>query len=211
MERKSLFKSLYSDGLLIEVVDMTSINPDRYDSGMACHENRQLEKAAAQIAVDCMFNRHVEIKHAPDGHPYIEGVEGSLSISHARNILVAVYSPNHVIGVDIEYQREALKRVATKFLNETEQEYVTDIENLLRAWTVKEAVYKAMLHKGLSLFAIKLPPLDEKEPHAVVKTDEGQVSIKLYFGKIDEAMVTLAVRDDAEYRETDLSLQPDWI
>ncbi|MDE7369546.1 MAG: 4'-phosphopantetheinyl transferase superfamily protein [Muribaculaceae bacterium] len=200
MSEITLFKSLQDRGLLVEVVDMTIVKTDQSAAATCYNEIKLKEKLAAKIAVERMFGNEVEIKHAADGHPFIDGIDGSLTISHARNVLVAVYSPDKVVGVDIEYPRNALSRVVSKFLNEDEMMYATNIDNLLKAWTIKEAVYKAMLRKGLSLFAIKLPALDEKKPRAVVETSEGQVEFKLYYDCIGEAMVTLAIRDDAECR-----------
>lgn len=185
---------------MFDVVDMTTVKTDQSADVACCNETKLKEKLAAKIAVERMFGDEVEIKHAADGHPFIDGVDGSLTISHARNVLVAFYSPDKVVGVDIEYPREALRRVASKFLNENEMIYATEIDKLLRAWTIKEAVYKAMLQKGLSLYAIKLPALDEKKPYAVVETSEGQVGFKLFYDRIGEAMVTLAIRDGEECR-----------
>ena len=205
MSNVTLFKSLQNQVLLVEVVDLTVVNLDPKVNSIGCNETKLKEKVAAKIAVERMFGRDVEIKHAADGHPYIKGVSGSFTISHSRDILIAVYSPDKIVGVDIEYPREALRRVASKFLRENEMEYAGDIDNLLGAWTIKEAVYKAMLQKGLSLFAIKLPALNEKEPYAVVETSEGQVGFQLYYERWGEALITLAVRDDAKCRGTEIS------
>ena len=64
------------------------------------------------------------------------------------------------VGVDIEQWREQLVRVAPRVLSESEMAvYGASSDLLLRAWTMKETLYKAALTPGLDFRRdIVLPP-----------------------------------------------------
>lgn len=193
-----VFKPAIETDIKLSVVDMTTLG----NHLLACFdsvalEKRRREKAAASLAVNRIIGDTAEISHCSDGHPCVVGVPGSLTLSHAGNLLVAAFSANNVIGIDIEYPRETLCRVSRKFLSEYEREKYDTLPLMLRAWTIKEAVYKAALVKGLSLFDIILPGPDDTEPVAVVRLSLGEVKFSLYYSSIGESMITLAVRDDA--------------
>lgn len=75
------------------------------------------------------------------GLPWIEGAY--ISIAHSRDTAVVAVSDTPV-GIDIEYPRAQLARVATRFLSPAEQQACTTPAQLLSAWTAKEAAYKAI-------------------------------------------------------------------
>lgn len=77
----------------------------------------------------------------PSGLPWIEGAY--ISIAHSRDTAVVAVSDSPV-GIDIEYPRAQLARVATRFLSPAEQKACTTPAQLLSAWTAKEAAYKAL-------------------------------------------------------------------
>ena len=102
-----------------------------------------------------------------------------ISISHCKNFCIAAISKTgRPIGVDIENPRAQLIRVKDRFLTDSEQKKLELIINkragnsgntqrskptlpdiylgeLLRYWTIKEAVYKAALTPGLGLKEIE--------------------------------------------------------
>lgn len=193
-----VFNPAIEGDIKLSVVDMTTLGEDV----CACFDTvamgkRMREKEAARVAVWALTGDGAVISHCSDGHPFVDGHPGSLSISHASDLLVAAFSRNHIVGIDIEYPREALRRVVSKFLSESEREKYDELPLLLRAWTIKEAVYKAALEKKLSLFDIILPDPGESVPFAMVRTSTGIRRFRLCYSSIGEALVTLAVRDDA--------------
>lgn len=121
-------------------------------------------REAEKIAVDTLllgeFGPDAYLTHAPDGHPVLTIGKRtvSISISHCRDeAVVAISDGDEPIGVDIETARQQLRRVAPKFLNNEELNAAgTTLHSLLRAWTAKEAVYKAALTPGLPLHDIRL-------------------------------------------------------
>ncbi len=123
------------------------------------------ETLAVEILVRKAFGPCARKYNLPSGAPAIRftGPETVtrvpvFSISHSQDFAALVVSPDErSIGVDIESFRPALRRVIPKFLNADEASvYATD-EQLLLAWTLKEATYKAAATAGLSLLDIHLP------------------------------------------------------
>ncbi|MCM1520838.1 MAG: 4'-phosphopantetheinyl transferase superfamily protein [Lachnoclostridium sp.] len=117
---------------------------------------RQAEQMAVEMIVRLHIGEGFSIAHDGAGAPYIEGY-APLSVSHCRDeAVIAVSDDDRPIGVDIETEREQLERVRLKFLTEDEVNTFASLHDLLRAWTAKEAVYKAALTPGLALDEIRL-------------------------------------------------------
>lgn len=120
-----------------------------------------------------------ELEHAPSGAPRLKGSAANVSVSHCRELaVVALDGRGRAIGVDAESAGRGaqLRRVAAKFLPEEQMAaWCASDAALLRAWTLKEAMYKAMLTPGLPLAEIPLPALPAGiEPGPVVLECRGR-------------------------------------
>lgn len=155
---------------------------------------RRREIMLTRAMVKQLVGHDCRVEHHSDGSPYIPGKEGFLTISHSADKAVVAYSDEKRIGADIEHWRETLHRVVPKFLSNDEiPVYSTSERLLLRAWTVKEAVYKAIGIDGLSLFAIHLPENPE-DTTATVTTEAGTVAVELIYIAENPA-ITIAVTE----------------
>lgn len=137
-----------------------------------------------------------EISHLLSGAPVICGANtvATLSVSHSRTtLLLAVNRSGHPIGVDTETtdRTRQLLRVAPRFLAPSQQCWATDPDLLLRAWTIKEALYKAAAIAGWPLTEIPLPKL----PLQQNKSDWSDLSEKspLTFQPVDTPAGTFAI------------------
>ncbi len=104
---------------------------------------RACEKAAIQRLMDFAAGTNTEILHRPDGSPYpAPPCHLHISISHSRHIAALLWSESQGYGIDIEEARqEQLSRIAARVMSQDEIESFSD--NLLKAWTLKEAAFKA--------------------------------------------------------------------
>ena len=103
------------------------------------------------------------------------GTPTTIPIKHSRTtLLLAVSRSGRPIGVDTEAANRTrqLLRVAPRFLAPSQQCWATDPDLLLRAWTIKEAIYKAAAIAGWPLTEIPLPHL----PHQPNKSDRSDSS-----------------------------------
>ena len=123
--------------------------------------------AVAQMVTEAFGERAVK-SNLPTGEPVV--IVDSLplnlhiSISHSEDYSVIVWCEFVRVGVDIESQRPQLRRVAPKFLSEQELAYYKEDDQLRKAWTLKEAAFKAAGIEGaiLSDFRLPLDPADKK-------------------------------------------------
>lgn len=140
-----------------------------------------------------------EIGHLPSGAPVICGANtvATLSVSHSRTtLLLAVNRSGHPIGVDTETtdRTRQLLHVAPRFLSPAQQCWAADPGLLLRAWTIKEALYKAAAIAGWPLTEIPLPQLPNKSDMSD-SSDLSDVSEKspLIFQPVDTPSGTFAI------------------
>ncbi len=134
------------------------ITPIEADPGRTRTER---EHAAVGAIIARFFGADAIVGHRDTGAPYLVGREDiSLTVSHSRDYAAVAFSAERTAGVDIEQWREQLVRVAPRVLSESEMAvYGVSSDLLLRAWTMKEALYKAALTPGLDFRRdIMLPP-----------------------------------------------------
>lgn len=119
--------------------------------------------AVGGLVREC-FGDGAVLSHHPSGRPYVEGFDGTVSVSHGACHAVLAVSADHVVGVDVEAPRRQLVAVARRFLGSDERRRLESTEltpeSLLPYWTAKEAVYKAACTEGLPLTSIDVSVAD---------------------------------------------------
>lgn len=159
---------------------------------------REAEKAATARLITSLFGTGTIIAHSHDGAPRLilpgtATAAPEISISHSlHTVALAVGRARRPIGVDIELPRQQLVRVAARFLAPEEIPiHAVGAENLLRAWTAKEAVFKAAGIAGLTLADIRL---DATASRALIPSSPS-VEIRLsHFPGPDGSLIALAIR-----------------
>lgn len=151
---------------------------------------RQKEKLITAKFIRLIFGDKIILNHNDFGVPFLEGLNINISISHCRDQIIIATNPTNNIGIDIELQRQQLNRIKDRFLSDKEITHYNTPSLLLKAWTIKEAVYKAALTPGLSLSKqIELPfyntiaiantpnGIKKFEIHTILSTDERCISL----------------------------------
>lgn len=86
------------------------------------------------------------------GRPHLKDGK-NISITHSFNFSAIIIS-DALVGIDIEKQRDKIKRIAHKFVDyefEYLEEFVSDyVEKLTAIWCIKESLYKLYRTPGLS-------------------------------------------------------------
>ncbi len=127
----------------------------------AVTSRREGERDAVARLIRHVFGDEAGLGHHESGVPYVEGFEGHISISHSRSVVCLAVAYEFSPGVDVEEPREQLRRVAPRVLSDDEMAvYGHSMSLLLRAWTLKEALYKAALTPGLDFRRDIALPLD---------------------------------------------------
>ncbi len=141
---------------------------------------RHLLKEAGYSDNDLYYNGNGK-PHLKDGK-YI-------SITHSFTFSGIVISDNE-IGIDIEKNREKIKIIAHKFVD-NERAFLVDeklIEQLTVIWGAKESLYKIYLYGGLSF--IKNIPIDafklnDSQTTGWIKAEDWDKKYQIFFEQFD--------------------------
>ena len=119
---------------------------------------REKEKAMVSFLIRQVFGQSAIVGHTSEGAPFLESDPSLfISVTHSGDLAAIAWSRESPVGIDLQYPSPALRRVVSRFLSESQQAYwAASDERLLRAWTIKEAVFKAAGIPALSLFAIDM-------------------------------------------------------
>ena len=122
----------------------------------------------------------------------------NISISHSDEIVTVLISKENGIGVDVEKINNKVHSVASKFLSSNEIRFfgkTPSTRQLIRAWTAKEAVYKALRKPGINFSDnIILDKFNDKAKSANAKfiSSDQETTFKLYFYDLDDYCLTIA-------------------
>lgn len=154
--------------------------------------HRQAEMMLTRIMLREIFGDDVVYFHNENGAPMVSR-DCNISVSHcADEVVIAVDEMCH-IGIDVELWRGQLHRVAPRVLSVAELAYYNAPQGLLRAWTAKEAIYKAVALPGLDFVSeINLPVTDGA---TIALAERGGIAkkVELFYVELSpEKVVTLA-------------------
>lgn len=145
-----------------------------------CGSRREEELAAVARLVEAAAGAGCVVSHRDDGSPYVEGKDIEISVSHSRRCAALAVSSRGRVGVDIEDNRaEQLWRVATRVLSDAELDvYGSGATGAVRAWTLKEAAYKAVAGAPADFRRISLP-IDDDDIYIYMDTETGTVRAEI--------------------------------
>ncbi len=129
-----------------------------------------------------------DLFYTDDGKPHLKDGK-RISITHSYEFSAVIVS-NTIIGIDIEKNREKIKRIAPKFIGEEDKFLQKDklIEQLTVIWGAKESLYKIHPDGGL-LFKHHLPiekfKLSDKKTRGWIKKDNFYEVYNIYFEQLD--------------------------
>lgn len=113
---------------------------------------RTLERIAVRVLLKTLLKEEKTISYYPNGKPYFEDNSINISISHTKEYVAVILSESQLIGIDIEYISDRVKRVRPRFISDSE--YIdpeNEIIHLLLHWSAKETMYKALSKEKIDL------------------------------------------------------------
>lgn len=136
-----------------------------------------------------------DLFYTEDGKPHLKDNK-QISISHSFNFSTIIIS-NNTVGIDIEKNRDKIKRIAHKFVG-NEKHFLKEeqlIEQLTVLWGAKESLYKIHPDGGL-LFSKHLPVdpfhIKDKQTTGWIKKDPLNTSYKIDFEFIEDFTLVFA-------------------
>lgn len=160
----------------------------------------------------------VKVSYDEHGKPSLHGFKGQISITHTSTYAAVLLSEKESAGLDIEQLSPRLERVAGRFLQDEELEYVSRVtchvpceenrpgtytELLGIYWSAKEALYKFYGKPSVDLKNdIYIIPFDyfcnsQATFEARVKTPEGVQNHELRFERIDDHVLVYTLSKQA--------------
>ncbi len=134
--------------------------------------------------------------YTQDGKPHLKNGQ-EISITHSHNFSAIIISSTPV-GIDIEKNREKIKRIASKFIG-SENDFLTEVnlvQQLTIIWGAKESLFKIHPDSGL-LFKHHLPieqfSLRDKKTKGWIKKDNYHEKYDIYFQQIEDFTLVYAM------------------
>ena len=107
------------------------------------HNNRKKQNIASRLILNKLANKKVKLHYSEKGVPSCNLFK-HISISHSKNYCTITGS-HKKIGIDIQYYKNNILDISSKFINQKEKITSNDnIEILHFIWCAKEAIYKTL-------------------------------------------------------------------
>ncbi|PKO06273.1 MAG: hypothetical protein CVU41_07510 [Chloroflexi bacterium HGW-Chloroflexi-3] len=170
---------------------------------------------------DTLPFQELSIHNEVSGAPFVmwndQRLEGSLSISHRGENVVAAFcfDPDITIGIDLEEIEAKSRGFVEDYFTKPEAKSILALsikEQALAAsllWSGREAIVKA-LQIGLRIdtrqIAFNLPPLktyEDWQPIKILQCPAECKNLKLFWRKLNHSLVTLAIKHN--HQEIDFS------
>lgn len=137
-----------------------------------------------------------DLFYTADGKPHLKDGQ-QISITHSYTFSAIIIS-NASVGIDIEKNREKIKRIASKFVG-SESDYLTEenlVQQLTVLWGAKESLFKIHPDGGL-LFKHHLPIepfiLSNKKTIGWIKKDNYYEKYDIFFEQIKDFTLVYAM------------------
>ena len=172
------------------------LNSDDYQIFISRKANHMKRQFLASRKLIALVDPDLKVSYKDD-IPFLSD-NRSISISHSEEMVAILISKESGIGVDVEKINKKVDSIKSKFLNQKEISYLSgdgETRNLTRAWTAKEAIYKALRKPGI-IFSenILLEEFDSEAKSGIGKfiSLNQEKTFKLYFYDLDDYCLTIS-------------------
>ncbi len=128
------------------------------------------------------------------GKPFLNKQKG-ISISHSNGIVAIGISNEIDFGIDIQFKTDKVFKIQSKFLSQMESKFFekkNDLESLIKVWSAKESIYKALGKEGVSFSKdLEINTVNDKDLFRAgyYKKDNIKIKFDLDFLFIDEYII----------------------
>ena len=172
------------------------LNSDDYQIFLSRKANHMKRQFLASRKLIALVDPDLRVTYKND-MPFLSD-NRNISISHSESIATILISEKNGIGVDIERINKKVHSIKSKFLNQKEINYLRGDEEtrmLTKAWTAKEAIYKALRKPGI-IFSenILLEEFNNEAKSGIGKfiSSDQETIFKLYFYDLDDYCLTIS-------------------
>jgi len=180
--------------VLLNQVKLSDTELERFN-GFLSHA-RKLEFLSVRALLAKMINSDAKIIYNGNQKPYIEDGSHNISISHSKKITSILLNKTKRVGIDLEYMCHRIRKVAHKFINDSEsinKNDLTERYHLYVHWCAKEALYKICDKKDinfkLNLFIKPFPVNNKGVIKGKVNSDMINEEFDLSYFKYDNYVI----------------------
>ena len=136
----------------------------------------------------------LNINYDLKGKPYLNKQKG-ISISHSNEIVAIGISNEIDFGIDVQFKTDKVFKIQSKFLSQMESKFFekkNDLESLIKVWSAKESIYKALGKEGVSFSKdLEIDTINDKDLFRAgyYKKDNIKIKFDLDFLFIDEYII----------------------
>lgn len=156
---------------------------------------RILERIVVRVLLKTLLGEEKTISYYSNGKPYFEDGSTNISISHTKDFVAVILSKSPLLGIDIEYMSDRVKRIQSRFISDLE--YIdpqNETLHLLLHWSAKETMYKALSREKIDLknnFHIKkFIPQKQGTFEASETFTEDNLNFRIHYIVTDDYVVT---------------------
>ncbi|MEP7264099.1 MAG: 4'-phosphopantetheinyl transferase superfamily protein [Bacteroidota bacterium] len=168
-------------------------------------EKRNFEWLATRNMLAVIVDEKAGIEYDDCGKPHLINFPGHLSISHSWPYVCIFYHPEKAAGVDIELMNDRILKIRKKFVNDSEELWLKDVEEikgLFLIWAAKEAVFK-MLGGGGILFKehLELKQVDlsiKGKATICFMKEKTHQDFTIYYEFLDDMILVYTIANDQE-------------
>jgi len=172
------------------------LNSDDYQIFLSRKANHMKRQFLASRKLITLVDSDLRVSYKDD-IPFLSD-NRNISISHSENLATILISEKNGIGVDIERINKKVHSIKSKFLNQKEINYLRgdkETRMLTKAWTAKEAIYKALRKPGI-IFSknILLEEFNNEATSGIGRfiSSDQETIFKLYFYDLDDYCLTIS-------------------
>ncbi|WP_026954153.1 4'-phosphopantetheinyl transferase family protein [Algoriphagus vanfongensis] len=119
------------------------------------HEQKKQEWITARLAIkealDLMAIPYPGFFKDEHGKSHSMSGGGYVSLSHTMGLAGAIYHRDSPVGIDMDFVREKILRIGTRFLDPKEIDFLHhDPVHYTLAWSAKESIFKCQGKRGVS-------------------------------------------------------------
>ena len=116
-------------------------------------KKRRMEWLSTRCALlQTNHDKAVSIEYADNGKPFLASRKYHISVSHAWPLVCILEHDKHAVGIDIEFMTDRILKIADKFVNQDELNWMSSrnsLNELYLIWAAKEAVFKMKSASGV--------------------------------------------------------------
>lgn len=162
---------------------------------------RRKQKIVALLLLKELINNSFELEYTPLGKPFSLQANGEISLSNTGDYVGLIFHPTQLCGLDLEIPSPKILKIAPKFINPTEEEWLHNgpgIPYIYLVWGVKECIFKAIGGGGIDFkqhLLVTCPTGNQQSGEGIAhfKKTEPAVLFKFNYVYLDEVLMVYTI------------------